>query len=222
MRCILRSILATIALGFGACAASAHPHVFIDTALTFHIDDQGRLEEVSVVWSYDALTSLLMIEDLGLDPDGSGVLTVEEKARLDRLETEWSEEFDGDLHLSRNGRGFALSRPQGARAEYREGRIITTYTRTLPEQPDMSAGAVSVQIYDPSYYIFYDLIALPQISGGANCTVHIVKADRTAAQRLYDTELAKLTEEELMLDGKYPDVGGAFADEVRLECASQP
>ena len=45
------------------------PHVFIDTGLDFIVDEAGQLTHVRVTWSYDALYSLLVLEDFGA---GSG------------------------------------------------------------------------------------------------------------------------------------------------------
>ena len=59
----------------------------------------------------------------------------------------------------------------------------------------------------------------PLINGRDDCRIEIEKADIAAAQRKYGDELAKLTNDEIMDQGKYPDVGGDFADDMRLECA---
>ena len=36
-----------------ASALSAHPHVFIDGGVDFHLDGNGRLHKVEVTWLYD-------------------------------------------------------------------------------------------------------------------------------------------------------------------------
>ena len=51
--------------------AGAHPHEFIDTAITLRTDEEGRLGAIGVVWVWDDLTSMLIIEDLGMDSDGN-------------------------------------------------------------------------------------------------------------------------------------------------------
>ena len=67
----------------------AHPHVFIDTALTFRFDEAGRLAAVDVVWAFDDFSSMLMIEDMEMDPDGDDMLTGDEIARLAAMFGDW-------------------------------------------------------------------------------------------------------------------------------------
>ena len=75
----LRSCLAALMI-LPPAGALAHPHLFIDAGLELVYDDQGALSQVAVEWRYDAFYSLLIVEDLGLDPDGDGILTPQEEA----------------------------------------------------------------------------------------------------------------------------------------------
>ncbi len=56
-------------LGLLACAApaQAHPHMFVETGLQVVFDDQGQAIGVRVRWSYDDLTSMQILADLGFD-----------------------------------------------------------------------------------------------------------------------------------------------------------
>lgn len=202
--------------------AGAHPHEFIDTGLTFRTDDEGRLGAIGVVWVWDDLTSMLIVEDLGMDGDGDGELTGEEKQRLAAQFSQWPEEYTGDLYLTRDGQPVELTVPLEVKADYLQGRLVLNYLRALPERIPLGQVPVILQVYDPSYYVFYDLAGTPEVRGRDGCHVSIRKADIGAAQKLYDRLLGQLTEEEMMEQGKYPEVGGAFADEVVLECDARP
>lgn len=218
MRCLrlaLLSLLSVLSLG----KAEAHPHVFIDTGLTFRFDGEGRLGAVSVVWAFDDFSSMLMVEDMEMDKDGDGVLTDDEIARLTAMFSDWPEDFAGDLYLTRDGMPVALSGPLDVAVRYQQGRIVMTHIRALLDRIRPEDERIEVQVYDPTYYTFYDLVGTLEIRGRDDCRVQIEKADIAAAQRKYGDELAKLTNDEIMDQGKYPDVGGDFADEVRLECA---
>lgn len=197
--------------------ARSHPHEFVDTGLTFRFDDQGLLAAVSVEWVYDDLTSLLILSDLGMDMDGDGTLTAEEAERLNEMATNWPEGFDGNLWLSQGGRPVALSRPQEGVADLWEGRIRMTHIRALPEHRDPAGGEIRLQAYDPSYYIFYDLTGTPGVEGQPGCRARVEPADSRRAQQLYDETLAQLSDAELE-GGSYPEIGGAFADTVLLDC----
>ncbi|MFT3688861.1 DUF1007 family protein [Paenirhodobacter sp.] len=203
------------------CQAAAHPHEFIDTQLTFRADGEGRLGEIDVVWVWDDLTSMLIIEDLRMDSDGNGELTGEEKQRLAAKFSQWPEGYGGDLYLSRDGSSVELRRPLDMKADYLKGQLVLTYLRALPERIPLDQTPVILQAYDPSYYAYYELSGIPEVRGRDGCRVSIVKADTGAAQKLYDQLLGQLTEEEMMEQGKYPEVGGAFADQVVLKCDAQ-
>ncbi|WP_423211767.1 DUF1007 family protein [Paracoccus yeei] len=218
MRCLgfaVLCLLSVLSLG----KAEAHPHVFIDTGLTFRFDGAGRLGAVSVIWAFDDFSSMLMIEDMEMDKDGDGSLTDDEIARLTAMFSDWPEDFAGDLYLTHDGKPVALSGPLDVGVRFQQGRIVVTHLRALLDRINPGKDGIEAQVYDPTYYTFYDLAGAPRINGRDDCRVQIEKADIAAAQRKYGDELAKLTNDEIMDQGKYPDVGGDFADDMRLECA---
>ena len=199
----------------------AHPHEFVDTTLAFRFDGSGLLGGVSVVWAYDALTSMVILADLVMDGDGDGRLTEAELAELTAITGSWPEDFDGNLYLSQNGQPVALGPPLQSDVAYQEGRLVLSHIRPLPERADPMAGALVLQAYDASYYTFYDLTGLPGATGREGCMVTVASADIAAAQRLYDAALAEMGAD-LIEQGQAPDLGGAFADSVRVECAPLP
>lgn len=198
--------------------ARAHPHEFVDTGLTFRFDDKGMLGAISVAWLYDDLTSLLILEDLGLDPDGDGKLTDEETARLTEMAGNWPKDFDGNLYLTAEGLPVALSGPIEATAGLRDGRLFMTHIRALVRRIDPVTEHAALQAYDPSYYTFCNLKGVPGVVGREGCEVTTEAADTAVAQKLYNAVLAELTDEEIMEQGKFPEIGGAFAPTLRLTC----
>lgn len=212
----------TVCLCLAGSAAWAHPHIFVDTGLTLRFDDQGRLGAVGVVWVYDELSSMLILGDLELDGDADGELTQDERQRLQQEGSAWPEDFDGDLYLSQAGQAIALSGPQEIIVDYRDGRLIETHLRPLATPLAPQPQPVAIKVYDPFYYTFYDLAAAPKMIGRGDCEVRIERADIAAAQKLYADELELLNDEQMLDEGQSPQLGGAFADEVRVTCAAQP
>lgn len=198
---------------------AAHPHEFVDTSITFRFDDAGLLSAVSVAWIYDDLTSLLILGDLGMDGDGDGELSQEETVQLTEIAGRWPEDFEGNLFITQNGSQAAMSGPQEASAGLRNGRLAMTHSRALTTRLNPNAGVITLQAYDPAYYIYYQLQGDPGIVGRSDCRVSTRAADMVRAQRLYDDALAELTDEELLEQGKFPEIGGAFAETLRLQCA---
>ncbi|WP_186813216.1 DUF1007 family protein, partial [Paracoccus denitrificans] len=188
MRC-LRPVLLSLLSVLALARAEAHPHVFIDTGLTFRFDGEGRLGAVSVVWAFDDFSSMLMVEDMEMDKDGDGVLTDDEIARLTAMFSDWPEDFAGDLYLTRDGKPVALSGPLDVAVRYQQGRIVVTHIRALLDRIRPEDERIEVQVYDPTYYTFYDLVGTLEIRGRDDCRVQIEKADIAAAQRKYGDEL---------------------------------
>lgn len=204
-----------LALALAGSPALAHPHVFIETGLTLHTDAAGQLQAVGVVWVYDALTSLLALEDLGLDPDGDGRLTEDERAVLDALAGDWGDGFDGDLRVRAGGLDLALSGPEGARGDLRDGQVVFSHTRRVTGAP---VGEVALVAFDPTYYTYYDLRPAPVLAGPAPCAIRVDPADPGVAQRLWDQALSLLSDEQVMNEDNLPLLGEAFADTVVLTC----
>jgi len=196
----------------------AHPHVFIDTGLTFVVDAENRLTEIRVTWAYDELYSLLVMEDFGLDDDYDGVLKPEELETLDGFDMQWIEGFKGDTYVSTDGAAHALSAPLAHETAVENGRIVTTHTRRLAT-PVALTSPVSLKAYDPTYYTAYSVSRGAVVEGGAGCAATIAPADLDAAYTLLEEFLYGPRSAEFGEDN-FPEVGEAFADEVRLACAS--
>lgn len=194
--------------------AGAHPHIFVDTGLTFVTDDAGRLTGVEVLWSYDELYSLLILEDMSLDPDYDGVLTEAELAQLQGFDMQWMEGYAGDLYLTVAGQPVPLGPPEPRETRMDGTSIQTRHFRPLADGPlAVPAGGLTAKAYDPTFYTAYDLTR--PLSAGTGCTVAVSKVDLDAAT----------AEMNAALDGRsadtddFPEVGEAFADTIRLTCA---
>lgn len=222
-RSLLRGALAALALAVPAAPALAHPHIFIDTGLQVQFDPEGRAAAVRVVWVYDAFYSMLLLEDMGLDPDFTGTLTEAEKETLTGFDMQWQEGYDGDLYALMGDRAIGLSGPDDWTADVQDGRIISTHLRLFEERVPVGAEEpLILQVYDPTYYTAYTIATGPQIEGRDGCTARIFEPDRTAANDILESALAELlaqAETEMLDEDEFPAVGAAFSEEVRLTCA---
>ena len=216
----LRAATATALLLSLPEGALAHPHVFIDAALSLDYAEDGALREVAVEWAYDEFYSLLIIEDLGLDPDGDGVLTEPEMTALQGFDAEWEPGFDGRLYLSVDGAPVALEGPRDFSARYEDGRLVSRHVRPVAQQVGAEAP-LRVQVYDPEYYVQFSLPEPPAIQG-AECRVDLRMGDPYAAADAYARAVADALEEdqdasvdqELLI----VDIGATGADEARIAC----
>ncbi len=199
-------------------SAAAHPHVFIDTGLEFIVDESGNLTHVRVTWAYDDFYSLLVLEDMGLDPDGDGVLTPEEQAQLRGFDAQWIEGFSGDLDMRLGDVALELSGPLEPTASTEAGRIVTTHLRAVTGSPRLDGAALSVKPYDETYYTAYEVARPVTLTGRDDCRLERFEPD-------IDGQLAQMQQMLLRIDADadleemdIPLMGAEFATEIRVTC----
>ncbi len=204
----LRIAITALALT-AAPLAQAHPHVFVDTTLHVVVEE-GRATRVDVTWVWDDFFTLLIFEDMGLDPDGDAVLNKAELARLRGFDFEvWPPGFEGDLYAYSHGEKLALGHPQVTGIAVENGRIVSSHSRSLP---DVAADGLELRQYDPTYYVAYSLRGPVTVTGP--CAVEVAPHDPEDAARAIDKELNRVPEdmfEQLM-------VGEHYADTVKIAC----
>lgn len=199
-----------------ACLApaglTAHPHVFVDTGLTLVHDKNRQVTAVDVTWRYDDLYSLLVLQDMGVDEDGDGVLTPEELELIQAWDMQWVEGYEGDLYLSLpDGSKVALAAPQPLSTEVDDARLVTRHRRPLA-QPVPAEGLV-VQAYDPEFYTAYDLtlgVTLP----GSDCTADVSVPDKDEAYETAQDIMSVFPEDA----EEVPLLGHVFAETVTVLC----
>ncbi len=184
--------------------------MFVDSRIDLVIDAELNVTDLALSWTYDEFTTLLILEDMGLDPDGDGDLTEAELAQLKGFDlVEWPEGFEGDLYFYRDGVQIPLDHPEPAKVAVTDGRIIATHTRSLNPTP---ADGLHILQYDPTYYVAYNL------SGGvhipAPCTAAITPPDPDDATEALAKELL-----EVPADAFTPiRIGVHYAEDVRITC----
>lgn len=197
--------------------ALAHPHVFIEAGLGFVVDSEGRLAAVRVEWAYDAYYTLLLFEDLGIDPDGDLKLTDDEMAKLRAADADWPDDYEGDLYGTSDGNAVALAPPMKFDLRLEGDRIISSHYRPLATPLPVAGHDIRFKTYDPSYYAAFELNRPVAVAGGTNCATHVVPADQAAAKSKLEGLLRALQDSD-SLEVQFPAVGADFADEVQVTC----
>lgn len=211
--------MSLILAALAASPAAAHPHVFTTAAVEIRLDDDGQLLGVGIVWTYDDFFSLLVTEDLGLDPDGDLILSAAEAQVLDAYITTWPADYEGDLYLYAGDTTLALQPVTEHSAGFTNGMVTEHFFRPLAIPQDTIIAPVDIQIYDPTYYIAYEVDPPIIIIGRDNCTATLIKADLHSAGILVDDLLYGRPASDVGPDEVFPEVGRAFADTVRVACA---
>lgn len=166
---------AAVFLGAGLCApaARAHPHMFFDAYAHFLMDDASNLRAVRVFYVIDEFNSLSVLVDLGLDPDGDGALTDDEKRSLASTVTQSLGEWRYFVDLRAGEARQKFEQPSTATAEVVDGRLALTFDLPLATALDAAAGAVSLRLYDPTFYTEVSLLEAPTIRGGGACSAQM-------------------------------------------------
>lgn len=213
---MLRSFPLALAL-LAPQAVSSHPHIFVEARVQLHFAPDGGLT-IGLDWEYDALFSLLVTSDFGLDPDGDLVLTAEE---TDRLQTEiaaWPEDFAGDLEVTQAGVLLPLAAKEDHRMTYAAGIFTETHLRPLTGPVDLAAP-LQIRVYDPTYYTAYSLDQRVTISGRDDCSAVILPADLDAAYALARELTGRIDFSSDDPAAVFPEIGAAFADTIVVQCS---
>lgn len=212
VRFLLAVIMATM-LSVGSSAA--HPHVFVDVEVAYSIDDH-TLTAIHVSWTYDAFTTLVYFGSLGLDQDEDGVPSADDLAALAAADTDWDDDYAGDVYLDYGAAPLGLSRPRDASAEMQDYRVTVRFTLDLIEPVDLSAASAVLRVYDPIFFYAYSIRGVGQpelLPDNCRATLFPFRPDANDADLL--AELAALRNEEVV---QRPDIGRRFADHVVLSC----
>lgn len=201
-------------------SAQAHPHVFIEGGVDLRFDASGRLDTLRVIWTYDALTSLFMLEDLGISAEAADTLSAADAARLAAYQTSWEPGYEGDSYLWNGASRVALSGPIDAEARIIEDQVEITFLRILdtPYRPAPGLDGpetTEVRIYDPVYYTRYTVTRTPLLTGNSHgCAARVVPFAPTGPLAALRDSLS-----DIPVDGDPEGEPGALlADHVRIAC----
>lgn len=201
--------------GLMAGQALSHPHVFVDTALEVIFGPDGQAQALRVTWTYDALFTLSLLEDLGLDPDGDGLLTEAETAAIQGFDMNWPPDFPGHLYAFAGDQPLALSGPEGFSARLEGERVTSTHLRRLLTPLRPKEPSLVIKSYDPEHYYHYTITGASLAAPGCGAVVFPfdpVAADQALA--LASEAYANATD----LEAEFPRIGEYYADRVAVSC----
>ena len=194
-----------------ATPASAHPHVWVRVETTV-VYDQGRIAGLQNRWTFDEAYTTMALE--GLDTNGDGAYDRKELAELAQVNIDGLKEFNYFTQAKLGETGLALAPPRDYWLEYKD-KILTLHF-FLPLNEPVLAGAegFAFQIFDPSYFIAFDLAEEDpvKLAAGApsNCHVDIgvPAADQSQADKLGEAFFQEFG----------GDIGITMAKTVKVNC----
>jgi ABC-type uncharacterized transport system substrate-binding protein len=198
--------------------ALAHPHVFVDVALTLRYDPQGRLTTVDEVWTYDELYSLLILTEIG--GQGSGNFGPAQLAALRRIDSNFDPLNGGQMALEVAGAAVATAPPRYLSTGLNGDRVVTHRSHTL-KQPVSGENQVSIRVYDPSYYVDFSMPSQVVIQGRAGCRASLQSGGGVAQEDAYASALRDVLAQELGRTGSKDikvDIGPIGTDFIAVKC----
>lgn len=215
MSVLVRSCLA-FGLALPAAPALAHPHIFVDAGLRLLRDGAGIVTAIEVTWRYDELYSLLLAEDYGLDPDYDLQLTEDEIAATLGFDLNWSGGFEGGLVLRQGGAPLAIGAPEPVSlAMLPSGQLQSTHRR--PVLGADQTQPFEAQVYDPEFYVAFEMILDISVADAPDCSVELIRADLDAAYATLEAAMEDIGGA-VAAEDNFPAVGVHFADRVVIAC----
>jgi ABC-type uncharacterized transport system substrate-binding protein len=148
----------------GVAPADAHPHVWIDYAVSVRFGPDGP-EGVRIDWAFDEMISALIIQKYDTDRDGT--LSAHEIRVIEKELFVSLKEFDYFVALKVDG--IAIPVKEFKDFEARNARGQLHYLFTVPiRRAARNDGTVDVLATDPTFYSAFSAVAAPITAEGAS------------------------------------------------------
>ena len=192
--------------------AQAHPHVWVTVETTL-LYEGGAFTGLKHKWTFDEFYSAMAIE--GLDTNKDGKYDRKELAELTKVNVTSLKDFGYFTHPTLAGQALKVADPSTYWLEYKDGILALHFVLPLasPVLPDAKGFAFG--IYDPSFFIAFDLAKTDQpvrLAEGApkGCALRIGAPDRDAG------DVSALGESLTALSG----FGVSVAKTVSVQCTN--
>jgi ABC-type uncharacterized transport system substrate-binding protein len=164
---ILLPVLALVAaLALAPAGAAAHPHVWVTVKATV-LYENGAITGLQQAWTFDEMYTAMAIE--GLDTDKDGKYSREELAELAKVNIDGLKEFDYFTYAKLGAKDLKFKAPVDYWLDHTPEGVLTLHL-TLPLETPVApgTGGFAFQVFDPSYFIAFDLAKDEPIKLGAN------------------------------------------------------
>src|SRR3981189_841645 len=210
MRGLLNLLLFVGALALGPGAAQAHPHVWITAASELIYAPDGSITGVRHAWTFDDMFSTYALQ--GLESKTKGTYTREELRSLAQTNIESLKEFAYFTFAKADGKKEKFQEPVDYFLEYKDTALTLHFT--LPLKTPVKSKELALEVFDPSYFIDFQLAdknPIKLVGAPAACETKIQRPnDGTAnAQRL---------SEQNFMNGDNSNYGAMFANKITVAC----
>lgn len=185
----LKSALTALGLSLSS-PVLAHPHVWVTAKAEVVFAPDGKVTGVRHHWTFDEAYTAYVTQ--GLDKNGDGKLTPDELQELADENAASLNEFDYFTVLKARGKPQRFDAPREARMAMEQAKVSMSFLLPL-KAPVAPSGAVSVEIEDPTFFVYFSLqegqAAISLANAPQGCVTSIAKAkplEATMQQILQD------------------------------------
>lgn len=147
--------LALVAMVAATCVpARAHPHVWVAVETTL-LYENGAFVGIKQKWTFDELYTSMAVE--GLDKNKDGRFDRAELAELTKVNIEGLKDFDYFTHVTLAGEPLKLGTARDYWQEHKDGVLSLYFTVTFATPVLTEARGLTFAVYDPTYFIAFDL-----------------------------------------------------------------
>jgi ABC-type uncharacterized transport system substrate-binding protein len=207
---LLWSLLLLASVLAGTNAAQAHPHVWITAKSELIYAPDGAITGVRHAWTFDDMFSTYALQ--GMETKVKGVYSHEELAPLAQTNVESLKEFGFFSFAKADGKKEKFEEPVDYFLEYNDGLLTLHFT--LPLKTPVKAKALSLDVFDPEFFIdfkFADTDPVRLVGAPTACQMKFQRPNDGSAN-------AKTLGEQGFADGGNSNYGAMFANKILVDC----
>ena len=194
----------------GAAAAQAHPHVWITAKSELIYAADGTITGIRHVWTFDDMFSSYALQ--GIEAKTKGAYSREELAALAQTNVESLKEYAYFTFAKADGKKQKFTEPVDYFLEYKDAALTLHFT--LPVKTPFKAKQLSLEVFDPTYFIDFQYAEkepVKLVGASTDCKMQFQRPNdgSAAAQKLG---------EQNFLDGSAANFAMMFANKILVEC----
>lgn len=148
---------AVMALSIGASTpAMAHPHVWIEMRSDVVFNNQGQIQGLNVIWTFDDGYTQMALD--GLDANGDGVYSQSEIEPLTKENIASLKDYDFFTTLRFNGEKQAIGEVTEFGQIWSNDKLQLHFQVPLKSPLDPTKGEFVAKVYDPDFFIAIDYV----------------------------------------------------------------
>jgi ABC-type uncharacterized transport system substrate-binding protein len=209
-------LFALLAAAAGICLAAApafaHPHVWVVMKSELAYAPDGSVTGVRHAWTFDDMFSTFATQ--GLKQATKGVFTREELAPLAEVNITSLKEFDYFTYAKLDDKKATFAAPKDYWLEFKNNELTLHFT--LPLAAPLKAKSLSLEVYDPSYYVdfaFAEKNAVSLAGAPAGCQTTVGKPQEMTKEMAQF--LAEIPAGQQIPENSY---GAQYANKVAIKC----